>query len=181
MFDAINALLGALKPLFGFKNTEVGSSLIYLMNCIMNKIVINYENIAAQAFGNKLLDPMLQIVENYLAFIMNHRKLVHLGYLMSTFGLILSDLNEKPAFFETILKLGMDFKIYYNEKLDIISNICVRLVRLYELDFVAIVDGLGIKERRDRGEIVRIIEHIKLEREDFTWLSIQFKDWFKLR
>jgi hypothetical protein len=57
------------KQLFNIEDLEIGKGIHFLVNKLMRKLTVSFENIAAGAFEESLLEPMLKTIDNYYNFL----------------------------------------------------------------------------------------------------------------
>lgn len=170
-----------VKALFNFSDEEIGMGFHQFISKLMSKLAVNFNNIVAGAFEERLLEPIIHIIHDYYIFLRDNRKKQHLTNLFRNISRATNDAQDKDLAFQAIVKIAMEFRQHFTVTLLQIASICVNLVEFYRIDCKLVVEQLGLSEERDVDELRRIFKHIEEKLEDFEWLSYQMKDWFNMK
>lgn len=112
------------------------------------------------AFEEKLLEPILKIIDFYFTFIRNNYKKEHLINMANNIRFVLADTNNKDLLLEALIKTAMEFRNTYSTPLQFIANIAVSLIEFYKILPRNIIQRLGLNDYKDSQELERIFKHI---------------------
>jgi hypothetical protein len=169
------------KPLFNLDDLDVGKGIHYFVNEVMKKLISSFETLASGMMEENLLEPMLKIIERYFDFVRVHHDRLHLPNLNANISYVIGDVEGKALFLEVVIKIAMEFRNHFASTTQLIANICVILIKFYQIDSTSISGRLGLNDPKDIQELDRIFKHVREDLEDYVWLTLQMKDWLKVR
>jgi hypothetical protein len=124
---------------------------------------------------------MLRSIDHYYGFLRLNYKKLHLSNMMANINFALFDSKDKEVLLEALIKIAMEFRHGFSSTMQHIANICVNLIDFYKIEADSVVDRLGLNDERDIQELKRIFKHVRESIEDYEWLTLQMKDWLKVR